>query len=111
MVSGLSPAGTVSPTGLERLWRSSRSQALSVSAATPKMSRLARQREDIEHASRSSLHRQVLDRIDEAERRRRVARVEIAGDDGTGPAADAGDERDILPAVGPPVTDRLADDP
>src|SRR5215210_4662251 len=100
MVSGLSPAGTVSPIGLERLWRSSRSHAVSASAAAPRIRQLAREREDIEHASRRGFLRQILDRIDEAERRRRIARVELPGDDRAGPAADAGDHGDILAAVG-----------
>src|SRR4051812_46472222 len=110
MVSGLSPAGTVSPTGLERLWRSSRSHAASASAAAPMMRTLARKGEDIEDASRGGFLRQILRGVDEAERRGRVARVELTGDDRPGPAADAGDDRDILPSVRPAVADRLADD-
>src|SRR5438874_2257832 len=106
MVSGLWPAGTVSPIGLERLWRSSRSHALKASAATMSRPRLARQGEDIEHASRRGFHRQILDGIGKAERTGRIARVHLRRDHGTGPAADAGDERDVLPSVGAPVADR-----
>src|SRR5574338_908288 len=110
IVSGLSPAGMASLTGFERLWRSSRSHAVSVSAATATR-QLARKSEDIEHASRRRLVRQVLDGMDEAQRRRRIARVELARDDRAGPAADPRDHRDILTPVRAAVADRLADDP
>src|SRR4051794_25978924 len=111
MVSGLSPAGMVPPMGFEESWRASRWQPPSASAAAATNRQSARQREDIEHASRGSFAGQVFDRIGKAERRSRVTRIELAVDDPTGPAADSGDDRDILPAVGPAVADRLADDP
>src|SRR5215218_5992754 len=95
-VSGLSPAGTVSPSGLPRLCRCSRWQAPSISAAALKRRRLARKREDIEHASGCGFLGQVLHRIGKAEGDRRIARVELAGDDCTGPAADTGDDCDVL---------------
>src|SRR5438128_4149670 len=110
MVSGLSPAGTVSPIGLERLWRSSRSQAPSVSAAAPMINQLARKGEDIEHASRGRFVEKVLDCIGETERRGRIAGIELGVDDSASPATDAGDDRDILAAVGTAIADRLADD-
>src|SRR5689334_1540068 len=110
MVSGLSPAGTVSPIGLERLWRSSRSHPDAASATTPRRRRLARNGEDIEHASRRGFHRQVLDRVGKAKRAGRVARVHLAGHHRAGPTADARDERNILPPVRSAVADRLADD-
>src|SRR5437763_1547664 len=97
--------------GFARLWRSSRSHALSASAATPRMSRLPRSGEDIEHASRRSFYRQILDRVREAQRARRVARVELGRHDRARPAADTGDKGDILPSVRASVADRLADDP
>src|SRR3954447_4357281 len=99
MVSGLSPAGTVSPTGLARLWRSSRLHPQSASAATARRARLARQREDIENASRRGFLGQVLDRVGEPERAGWIARVHFGRYDRAGPAANAGDERDILPSV------------
>src|SRR4051794_21131616 len=66
-----------------------------------------------EDIQRPSLHGdlwEVLHRVDEAERGGGVAGVESAGDDRAGPAADAGEDRDVLLAVGPLVGDRLADD-
>src|SRR3954453_11485141 len=99
MVSGLSPAGTFSPSGLDRLWRSSRLHAASVSASAARANALFRKTEDIEHASRSGLAGQILDGVDEAERGGRVVRVELAGDDRASPAADAGDDCDILAAI------------
>src|SRR5690348_13388589 len=110
MVGGLSPAGTVSPIGLARLWCSSRSHAESVSAATAKRRTLARESEDIEYASRGRLEGQVLDRVREAERAGRILGVHVGRDDGTGPAADAGDHGDILSSVGSAIADRLAND-
>src|SRR5215212_7657441 len=104
MVSGLCPAGTVSPSGLERPCRSSRLQpAASSAAAAATRTRLARQREDIEHASRRRLVGQVLDGVGETERAGRVARVEVIFNDPAGPAAYARHDGDILAAVGPAV--------
>src|SRR3954468_24516493 len=100
MVSGLSPAGTFSAIGLARLCRSSRLQAPSASAVQPRRMQLAWKREDIEHASSSGFARQVLDGIDEAERCGRVAGIELAGDDRSGPAADPGDDGNVLAPVG-----------
>src|ERR1041385_6235026 len=110
MVSGLSPAGTFSPIGFERLWRSSRLQALSASAPTAIATQLARKREDIEHASRGGFVGKVLRRVDEAEGGRGIARVELSGDNRTGPAANARDHCDVLAPVGTAVADRLPDD-
>src|SRR3954449_1875524 len=111
MVSGLCPAGTVSPIGFDRLWRSSRSHALNTSPAAAMIARLARKREDIEHASRCGFLRQVLGGIGETERRGRIARVELQRHDGAGPAAHARDHRNILASVRPAIADRLPDDP
>src|SRR5690348_547739 len=108
MVSGLSPAGTVSPTGLARLRCSSRSHDTSVSDATQKRTKLARKREDIEHASRRCLEGQILDRIGETERAGRITRVHLRRHDRSGPAADAGNHRDVLAPVRSLVADRLA---
>src|SRR5689334_2656140 len=106
IVSGLVPAATVSPIGFDRLWRSSRLQAVSVRAASPSARKLTRQREDIKHASRRGLAWQVLDRIGEAQRRRRIPRIELGVDDPAGPASDARDNRDKLPPVRPTIADR-----
>src|SRR5215211_3990590 len=72
---------------------------------------LSWQREDVERAALLRVARQILHRRGETEGRRRIARIEIASDDAAGPAADAGDHRDVLLAVGPAIRDRLADDP
>src|SRR5437763_14670282 len=96
MVSGLCPPGTVSPSGLPRPWRSSRLHAETASVAAASRHRLARKREDIEHASGRSLEREILDCIGEAERGGRVARVELARDDRARPATDPGDDGNIL---------------
>src|SRR5690242_4342189 len=100
----------LAPNGLGSLWRSSRWHA-ATSSSDRIAALLLREREDIEHASRSSLARQILHCISEPERRRRVARVELTIDDPSGPTTDARDHRNILPAVGPAITDRLPDDP
>src|SRR5438105_1146329 len=105
MVSGLAPAGTVSPMGLDRLCRSSRSQAASASAASAKTKRLALEREDIEHASRRGLVRQILRRIGKAQRASPIARVHFGGDYRAGPSADARDHRDILAPVRTAIAD------
>src|SRR3954451_24867864 len=101
----------VSVSGLDRLWRSSRSHAASASATSPMARPLTRKREDIEHASRGGFHRQILDGIGEAERAGGVARIHLSSNDRARPAADAGDDRNILAAVRTAVADRLADDP
>src|SRR5689334_13833991 len=111
MVGGLSPDMIEAPNGLASLWRSSRWQAATKSSVSPATADLfAREREDIEHASRSGFAGQVLDRVGEAQRCGRIARIEIAIDNSAGPAANAGDDGDILPPVRAAVADRLADD-
>src|SRR5215204_4983739 len=67
-----------------------------------------------EHMEGSSFRGRVLQvahGVDEAERRGAVADVEVAGDDRTRPAADAGQDGDVLLAVRPAIGRRLADDP
>src|SRR5436190_2287584 len=111
MVSGLSPAGTVSPSGLERLCRSSRSQPPISNAAVASRTNLARQGEDIENASWRRFAWQILDGIDEAECASRVAGVELGVDDAASPSADACHHGDILAPVRTAIADRLTDDP
>src|SRR3954469_5304411 len=68
---------------------------------------------ELEHIERSSLGGDVLEiphDVDEAERRRSVADVEVARDHGAGPAADAGQDRDVLVPVRSAIGGRLADD-
>src|SRR3569833_1218075 len=103
------PAGTVSPSGLARLWRSSRSHAVSVNASAAAARRLARKREDIEHASCRGLAWKVFHCVDETERRRRIGWVKPPRDDCARPTADTGHDRDVLAAVRSSITDRLAD--
>src|SRR5689334_25431346 len=67
--------------------------------------------EDIEHASLGGRRLQVLHGVHEAQRRSLVARVEVAGYDRTCPAADAGEDGDILVAIRPLEGGRLPDDP
>src|SRR3954451_21645637 len=75
--------------------------------STPRL----REREDIERPAAARDLRQVLHCIDKAERRGAVARVEHRGYDRAGPAADPGQDRDILLAVRAAEDRRLADDP
>src|ERR671913_1629153 len=66
-----------------------------------------------EHIERPSFRRDVLQvahDVDEAEGRGPVAHVEVAGDDGARPAADAGEDGHILAPVRPAIGGRLADD-
>src|SRR5690606_23329352 len=44
----------------------------------------------------------------EAEGGRGVLRAQITGDDGPGPPTDAGEDRNVLLAIGPSIRDRLA---
>src|SRR5688500_19022422 len=67
-------------------------------------------REDIERPSLLGVLRQVARRADEAVGGGRVARIEVVRDDRAGPAADAVEDGDVLPSVGPAVGDRLRDD-
>jgi hypothetical protein len=70
-----------------------------------------RKAEDIEFASLRSFLRQIGHRANESKRRGAVARVEVARNDGAGPAAYARENCDILMAIRPAVADWLADDP
>src|SRR4051794_31575343 len=126
MVSGLVVAlGTVSPIGLPGLWRSSRSHAPKISAAAPISRSLARQCEDIEHASRGARGGRRNKRepppggVLPGRSPRRLATPRRAGGapgpllgPKTPPAPPPAPrhDRDILAAVGPAVADRLADD-
>src|SRR5215210_317053 len=100
----------VSASGLPRLTRSSRSQAQSA-AATTAATRLPRQTEDINRSTLDDPALEVARNPAETERRGRVAGVEIFRGHGARPAADPRRDRDILPAVGAAIADRLADDP
>src|SRR5437868_7885910 len=53
----------------------------------------------------------MLHRVDEAECGRGVARIETAGDDRARPAADSGENGDVLFSVGSLVGSRLSDYP
>src|SRR5689334_23868290 len=79
-------------------------------SASDSASATLRQRKDMQHAAFHRVLGKVLHGVDEAERRRAVARIDFAGDDGAGPAADAGEHRDVLPAIGAAIAHRLADD-
>jgi hypothetical protein len=54
--------------------------------------------------------REITHRVDEAERGGGVARVELAGDNGAGPSADARENRDVLLAIRSQVRDGLTHD-
>src|SRR5581483_9596816 len=69
-----------------------------------------RKREDIQRPSLRRVLRQIGHRGDEAERRGRIRGREVAGDDGAGPSAHAGEYGDVLLAVRAFVRDRLSDD-
>src|SRR4051794_13126606 len=53
---------------------------------------------------------QVGHGVDEAQRGRRIARVQIARDNGTRPATDAGQDRHVFVIVWTAIDDRLTDD-
>src|SRR5438067_13607414 len=53
----------------------------------------SREAEHIKRASLGGVARQVLHRVDEAQRAGRVADVQVAGDDRAAPAADPGGDR------------------
>src|SRR4051812_7883107 len=88
-----------------------RNSVLSTESAAANSSAALRQRKYMQHAAFHGVFRQVLHRVDEAERRRAVACVDLAGDDDARPAADAGEDRDVLLAIRTAVAHRLADDP
>src|SRR3954449_4279018 len=78
--------------------------------ARPSESATLRQRKDMQHAAFHGVLRQVAHRVDEAERGRSVARIDLSGDDRAGPAANAGEHRDVLLAIRAAVAYGLADD-
>src|SRR3569623_634897 len=108
---GERPAGSVSPSGLARLWRSSRPLPVWAIASAAAATLRARKCEDIEHASCRGLAWKVLHRVDEAQGAGRVLRVQLSRHDRSRPAADTGNHRNVLAAVRPAIADRLADDP
>src|SRR5580700_10824649 len=70
-----------------------------------------RQREYIERPSGCGLRLEIRHDADHAERAGRIARVEVAGDDGARPAAYSRQDGDIFVPVRPAIGHRLADDP
>src|SRR4051812_38603771 len=70
-----------------------------------------RKREHIEYASLRRGLLQLLRRVGESQRRRRIACIESAGHHGSRPSAHARKHRDILLAVRSLVRHGLADDP
>src|SRR5215211_7673665 len=91
--------------------RSSRAPAeQETSTAAAKVATL-RETEHIQRASLGGRLLEVAHGVDEAERGGAVARIEVAGHDRAGPAADARQDRHVLAAVGAAVGGRLADDP
>src|SRR3954452_11770049 len=73
--------------------------------------RISWQCKRVEHPALGRRLRQVRHRVDESEGGGAVVRIELTGDDGTGPAADSGENRNVLLSVRSLVGDRLADDP
>src|SRR5689334_9100380 len=68
-------------------------------------------REDIQHSSLRGHFRKIADGIHETKGGGRVARIQPAGDDGADPSADAGENGDVLLAIGTLERNGLADDP
>src|SRR4051812_8856534 len=64
----------------------------------------------MEHAAFHRVLRQVFHRVDEAERGRAIAGVEVPGDHPAGPSAHAGQDADVLLAVRAAPRARLSDD-
>src|SRR5688500_9997408 len=67
--------------------------------------------EDMERPSLGRRLLQVAHRVHESERGGGVAGIEVAGDDRSRPAANAGEDGHVLLAVRSAIADRLADDP
>src|SRR5205085_11878855 len=88
-----------------------RNSVLSTESAAASSRATLRQRKYMQHAAFHGVFRQVLHRVDEAERRRAVARVDLAGDHDARPAADAGENGDVLLSVRSAVAHRLAAHP
>src|SRR5207302_1821822 len=77
--------------------RSSRLLAADTAASSSRPASTAlRQPEDIERSSFGGCLFQIGHCIDEAQRGGAVTRVEVTGNDRAGPAADAGQHRDVL---------------
>src|SRR3954463_16308563 len=76
--------------------------------ARPSASATLRQRKDMQHAGFHGVLRQVVYRVYEPERGRSVAGNELRGDDRAGPAANAGEHRDVLLAIRAAVAHGLA---
>src|ERR1051326_7172193 len=72
---------------------------------------LSRQREDHQRAAAGRISRQILHRARKAEGAVPHPRIDFRVRDNAGPAADAGQNRDVLPTVVALIRDRLTDDP
>src|SRR3982750_3007641 len=92
-----------------KLSGSAQTRSSAPSAQLQKKNRL-RQRENMEHAAFDGVLRQVAHGVGEAQADGAVPRVHFLGDRDAGPAADAGENGDVLLAVGAAEGDRLADD-
>src|SRR5438874_3857417 len=88
-----------------------RNSVLSTESAAASSRATLRQRKYMQHAAFHGVLRQVLHRVDEAEGRRAVPGVDLAGDHDPRPAANAGENGDVLLSVRSAVAHRLADDP
>src|SRR4051812_48383969 len=109
--------GPVSGSGVVLYSRRSRSHATmyttqqhSSAARSTARALLFRKREHIQRSSRLRAVLQVLHGVDHALGGGLVARVELADHHRAGPAADAGQDRDVLVAVRTAIAHRLADD-
>src|SRR5688572_17498332 len=69
-----------------------------------------RQRKDIQRSAFGRDFRQIGHSVDEAQRRRRVTRIEVVGNDHTRPAAYSRQHSQVLFAVGAAIADGLTDD-
>src|SRR3954463_10334000 len=105
-----------SPAALEkgRLFGSAQIRSSCAAAGAASSSRPAsalRQPEDIERPPFGGPPRQLPHHLTPAIGGAGVARVEVVGDDAAGPAADAGENSDVLVPIRPAIRRGLADDP
>src|SRR4051812_18377307 len=105
-----------SPAALEkgRLFGSAQMRSSCAAAGADSSSKAIsalRQAEDIERPPLGGPPRQLPHQLAPAIGGAGVARVEVVGDDAAGPAADAGEDGDVLVPIRPAIGRGLADDP
>src|SRR5215208_27053 len=88
-----------------------RPQPITSARAQPPEAFRSPNREDEEGSTLGRLARKIGHGAYEPERAARIARIELPGNDGPRPAPHAGEDGDVLLAIGPAVRHRLAHDP